>query len=175
MRNIMIILSAILVFTACKPSNQQKEAVPATVEQLVDQPEGFSGKLVSISGTVSHVCRHGGQKMFLFGADSEKLIQVNTGTSATEFDVTLEGTEVEVTGVLNELKIDEAYIAALEEENSKADSATTEEVTDSLSIHQHEQQMQNVAYLRKQVAESGKEYISEFWIEATAYASKKTE
>jgi hypothetical protein len=175
MRNNLIILSAILVIAACKPSNQQQEMVPVTVEQLVDQPDGFAGKLVNVSGTVSHVCRHGGQKLFLFGADSEKLIQVNTGSSATEFDVALEGTEVEVTGVLNELRIDEAYIAALEKENSKADSASTEEVTDSLSIHQHEQQMQNTAYLRKQVAESGKGYISEFWIEATAYASKKTE
>jgi hypothetical protein len=175
MRNIMIVLLAILGIAACKPSNQQKEAVTVTVEQLVDQPDGYSGKLVNVSGTVSHVCRHGGQKMFLFGADSEKMIQVNTGTSATEFDVTLEGTEVEVTGVLNELRIDEAYIATLEKENSKADSVSTEEVTDSLSIHQHEQQMQNAAHLRKQVAESGKGYISEFWIEATAYASKKTE
>jgi hypothetical protein len=175
MRNLMIILSVILLIVACKPSNQQKESLPATVEQLVDQPEGFSGKLVSVSGTVSHVCRHGGQKMFLFGVDSEKLIQVNTGTSATEFDVALEGTEVEVTGVLNELRIDEAYINALEKENSKADSTATVEKSDSLSIHQHEQQMQNVAYLRKQVAESGKGYISEFWIEATAYTSKKTE
>lgn len=173
MKNLLLISPIIALMLACSSQPRTTEKVTATVDQLLASPDSFVDKEVLVSGTVSHVCRHGGQKLFLFGGNPDKFIQVNTGESQPEFEVSLEGTEVQIDGIFKELRMDETYVSNLEEETSEMDTLNEEGEMDSLNIHTREQQMQNAAYLRKQIEESGKGYISEFWIDNLSIQPKE--
>lgn len=69
---------------------------------------------MTVTGTVSHVCREGGQKMFVYQSQSDSLIRITTGHALTEFTLDMEGKQVQVTRIFSQLKIDEAYLAELE-------------------------------------------------------------
>jgi hypothetical protein len=170
-KNIFLALCFLSIW-ACSAKKAQVEMIPVSVDSLLANPAMFVEKGLILAGTVSHVCRHGGQKMFLFGTNPDQFIQINVGTGMTEFDVALEGTMVEVEGMFKELRIDEDYVANLESETEEVDPLSEEADSDSLAIHKHEQQIQNSAYLRKQIEESGKGYFSEYWIEALKFHPK---
>ena len=85
--------------------------VAITVDSFLMTPEVWANKDVLIKGTVSHVCRHSGKKLFLFGASPEKTVKVNTGGDFSSFDIKYEGTDVEITGtVIEDEKIDANYL-----------------------------------------------------------------
>ncbi|MCK4745722.1 MAG: hypothetical protein KAT15_01745, partial [Bacteroidales bacterium] len=46
-----------------------EKIISATVEELLAQPTEYEGKEVAVSGMVTHVCKHGGQKCFIVGED----------------------------------------------------------------------------------------------------------
>jgi hypothetical protein len=94
-----------------KPSEVEK-IVSATVEELLAQPAEYDGKEVAISGMVTHVCRHGGQKCFIVGDDGETQIRIVPGGDIDEFKIELEGSTVAFKGtfkVLNPLQA-EAHV-----------------------------------------------------------------
>lgn len=69
----------------------------ATIEASASELEN---QVVQVSGMVLHVCKHGGQKMFLTNDTTGTSLLVRVGPSIPEFDVALEGSNVEVTGKL---------------------------------------------------------------------------
>jgi hypothetical protein len=89
----------------------------ATVEAFLETPEKWAFNDIKITGTVSHVCRHSGKKLFLYGQDPNNTIKINAGGEFSGFDVALEGSEVEITGkVIEDSRIDEQYLNDWEKE-----------------------------------------------------------
>jgi cytochrome c-type biogenesis protein CcmE len=85
------------------PASEMKKVVSATVEELLAEPSGYNGKEVAVSGMVTHVCRHGGQKCFVLGEDGETQIRIVTGGDIDEFKIDLEGSTVAFRGVFRVL------------------------------------------------------------------------
>ncbi len=188
MKNLFFLLAiSAFIFvnnTGCNNGNSnaadstKADSSKITVADFLNSAEKWTGKDVTISGTVSHVCRHSGKKLFLFGADPEQTVKINAGGEVSAFDINLEGTDVEAIGtVVEDSRIDETYLNEWEaeikqsvedkdlkvcnEENKaistqKGDSTVTEAADDPYA---------DVKEFRKKLAESGKTYIAIYAID----------
>lgn len=90
--------------------SEMEQVVSATIEELLAHPTEYDGKEVAISGMVTHVCKHGGQKCFVLASDGETQMRIVTGGEIDEFKSSLEGSSVAFKGVfkvLNPLEAEE--------------------------------------------------------------------
>ena len=85
-----------------------EEIVSASIQELLATPADYDGKEVAVSGMVTHVCRHGGQKCFIVAEDGETQIRIVPGGDIDEFKIELEGSTVAFKGVFRVLNIVEA-------------------------------------------------------------------
>jgi hypothetical protein len=160
-------------------NNKQTVSNILTVDSFMVAPEKWAGKEVVITGTVSHVCRHSGKKLFLFGADPEKTVKINAGGQVAAFDIKYEGTDVEITGtVIEDEKIDANYLNEWEADIKKMtedkdqkvcneeNKAITGQTSDKAVVKDTvEDPYKDVKEFRKKLAESGKTYISVYAID----------
>jgi hypothetical protein len=105
MKNLLILLSVLFLLGSCnnKPEtaeNDTEATVEITLEELYANPYQYLDKEVSIAGLVTHVCKHGGQKLFIAGNDENSSIRIEVGKDITEFDTNMEGTEAEFKGIV---------------------------------------------------------------------------
>lgn len=146
-----------------------------TVEELTADAEELVGRNVILEGTCAHLCRHGARKMFVRGTDSKQLIRVQAvGTEG--FSPESLNRKVRVSGVLDEQRVDEAYLDRWEarlqdglrgnhgegeggcstEKQSRGETASTEE--------------RRIADFRKRIEErrnaEGKAYLSFYYLKA---------
>ena len=107
-RAAFLILISILALS-CNQSTQEKNSsaespeavqiVTASIQELLATPSEYEGKEVAVSGMVTHVCRHGGQKCFIVADDGETQIRIVPGGDIDEFKIELEGSTVAFKGV----------------------------------------------------------------------------
>lgn len=99
--------------------NEPENVVYATVEELLAGPSDYEGREVAISGMVTHVCRHGGQKCFVLGEDGETQIRIVTGGDIDEFKIDLEGSTVAFRGVFKVMLPEEAEALVADHESKE--------------------------------------------------------
>jgi len=95
-----------------------EKIVAATINELLASPADYQDEEVAISGMVSHVCRHGGQKCFLVAEDGETQIRIVPGGEIDEFKVEMEGSTYAVKGIFRVLN-NEQTEEHLEDHESK--------------------------------------------------------
>ena len=76
-----------------------EEIVSASILELLAAPADYQDKEVAVSGMVTHVCRHGGQKCFIVAEDGETQIRIVPGGDIDEFLIEMEGSTVAFKGV----------------------------------------------------------------------------
>ena len=173
-----ILLRALAVALACgacasvscggnastKAKTRQTEAArPAALEidELLASADSLAGKTVTIEGVCTHTCRHGARKIFLMGSDDTQTVRVESGELGS-FDPQCVNRIVRVTGTLDEQRVDEAYLAAWEEQ-TKAQTGerhgTTEAGCDA----------EKAARQETGKAAEGKDYLSFYYVTATSY------
>ena len=79
--------------------SQEEKIVSATIEELLSEPTVYRDQTVAVSGMVTHVCRHGGQKCFILAEDGQTQLRVVTGGEIDEFETSLEGSSVAFKGI----------------------------------------------------------------------------
>lgn len=173
---LMAILAAF--FVSCgnnaKENNKEEKQAMKVADFLKKQSE-LVGKEILIEGTVTHTCAHGGKKLFIMGEDPEKTVKVTAGEGIAKFDKELEGSMIKIKGTVEELKVDEAYLAEWEAELAEADTThadTTEHEhksgTKSEDFH-HGEGNKQIESMRKKLEESGKDHLSFYSVECTKY------
>jgi hypothetical protein len=196
-----IIFLAGILFTACNTGNQKAEAdtkecieekACLTVDDFLANAADYVGKEVDIDGTVNHVCKHGGKRMFIFGKNPEATAKIVTGEELANFDVALEGSDVCVHGMVEELRIDEAYLAdweaeleakAIEEESHEGhDHAEGEEHEgdehhgdgsghgDKADMGEHKAEIEKIKMYRDKLAADSVDHFSFYTIVATKFS-----
>jgi len=136
MKNLFILFLLLAVAVSCNQGDKntaESDATPETevaaslltVGQVLESPEKYKDANIKISGMVTHVCSHGGQKLFIIGDDPELQLRVNVGEGIPEFEMALEGSTVEFTGKVKILE--EEITAALAKENEEKDHHTGDE------------------------------------------------
>lgn len=183
-RNLCILAIAALFIASCATESTQDATVEVTLAQFEAGAADHVGKTVSITGTVDHVCRHGGKKMFIVSEGSGERLKITATPDVGAFNVDLEGSNVRVEGVVEVLKVDEAYLANWEGEVCAAEGlpvdaaegehhdetaeaavvegaeAADEQLAEATDEVQSPEELKQINALREQLAESGQEYLA---------------
>ena len=141
MQRVAFLILVTFLAVSCKQANTENDTesteveqiVSASIQELLASPADFDGKEVAVSGMVTHVCRHGGQKCFIVAEDGETQIRIVPGGDIDEFKIDLEGSNVAFKGVFRVLNPVEAeeHVAdheskehhAVEQDHSEAEKA----------------------------------------------------
>jgi len=117
LRNLIMILMASVIVWSC--GNQQTASQEQVVEEEVvakEEPKAVTlaefkanaetlvGKEIILEGTIIHVCKHGGQKMFITADDPDVRVKITPGEEMAAFETELEGSDVKVIGVVEAIE-----------------------------------------------------------------------
>jgi hypothetical protein len=149
-----------------KPVKLPVEEFETKAGDLVDQ-------MVEIEGTVIHVCRYGGKRLFLIGEKSKPQIKVTTSNKISAFDAKLEGSDIIAEGILREFRVDEAYLDQLEKNARESAEKALNEDRQGHDLHRHQDPLKSINNMREQLKKSGKDYLSFFSVECSAYKVKE--
>lgn len=105
MKSYTSILVALVFLISCNSESGKKaensESIKVVPIETLEVSAGELGEnLLQTTGLVTHICRHGGQKLFLTDESNDVHLLVRVSSSIPEFDVALEGSTLEVTGKL---------------------------------------------------------------------------
>lgn len=135
----LLALSLALIIGCSQKSDEATEAATeVTVAQAIQQADQYVDKAVKLEGTVVHVCTHGGKRMFITGENPDERLKITIGADIGAFDVSLEGSVVEVEGVMKEQRIDAAYIDQREADIASDEKSEKGEIEHIGEEHSHE-------------------------------------
>lgn len=192
MKNLLLVITIIALFTtSCEnkqTSKQETAKQEVVVEQItdinIDDFDSLVGTLVNkeikFTGVVDHICQHGGQRMFIVSPNSDVRIKVTTGEDMAAFPSDMEGSNLIVSGVIDENRIDENYLKEWEEEIKAEEANHVEE-----GENQHEEGIEHngegqdhhdkssateqIEDFRKQMKETGKDHLSFYSVTCTEF------
>ena len=175
MKKIIYLLFAVALITACNSQGDKKLPTPTfDLTQLEEMAPNYVGQEVVLTGIIDHVCKHGGKRMFIVGSTPDARIRIDAGEE-TSFDASLEGGTVYITGIMEELRIDSAYLdkwekEVLAEQGGEAASKVhmgEEGHEDHESDASHD--LQRIADYRTAILDSGKDHLSFYSVKCIKY------
>ncbi len=182
-KKLFVLAALALIFAACNNAecdkNQAKDLAVITCDEFSTNPDDYVGEEIIIEGTAVHVCSHGGKRMFIIGEDPDERIKITTGDDIEAFDVELEGSDVAVVGVVDELRVDEAYLTNWENEVMADNPESEMKIHGGNEGHEHsdegdiEEELNQINDLRAQLEESGDDHLSFYSIVASEFEEKK--
>jgi len=174
LKKLVGVLAIVAILYSCGTKQKETECntEKISVQALMDSIDNYIEKDVLVCGTVSHVCSHGGKRMFLIAENPDVAIKVTPNEEIGVFSKELEGSMVHVYGKVKELRIDDTYITEMEKEMMEGVENEAAHTHDGNHDGEHKAeldstQIEKIAQMRQEVVESGKGYISQYWIEAT--------
>lgn len=182
----------LLAAASCKNSSQPtSEPVSMaasgdtlTIDEVLSRADSLVGQAVVLEGVCTHICEHGGQKIFLMGSDDTQMLRVEASKQLGSFPKETVNSIVAVEGVIVEDRIDEAYLRQWEQQLEAASQSSTQgHATQECSVEQQARGESATATARARIEnyrrkiaqrkqEQGKDYLSFYHAEASAYRIK---
>lgn len=178
---LFVFIAMAFVAGSCVNNSQKSEAADSNTEVVVDEITAlnlsdfdslagdFVGKKIQLTGTVDHVCTHGGQRMFLVNQESNVRIKVTPDEHVAAFNTNLVGSSVVIEGIVEEMRIDASYIIEWEEE-IKAGAPIADDKGEGTHLGGNmekggegadiSEEMEKVNNLRSMLEESGSDHLS---------------
>jgi hypothetical protein len=147
-----------------------------TVMTFEKQADSCINKPVIIEGTVLHLCKHGGKRMFLVDGTDSISVEVTAGEKIVKFDEALMGSRVRVFGTLKEERIDAKYLNEWEAEVKKPVENHNVGVHTGAKGHEDQgvqEKLDQINAMREDLRKSGKDHLSFFSIEAEKFIELK--
>lgn len=179
--------------TACKDAQNNTDAAKAqapavsdtlTVDDILASADSLVGKEIVFEGVCTHICSHGGGKIFLMGSDDSKMLRAEASKELGSFKKECVNSIVAVKGKVVEDRIDEAYVVKLEEQlKAAAEKKSHDEDAAGCTVEQQARGESatatadaRIAAYRRKIAErnekEGKNYLSFYHVDATEYIIK---
>jgi hypothetical protein len=192
---LVTLIAFVFLFTACENKVKEEstteeqvvlieEIVPVSISNFEIKAEELVGKQIILSGTVDHICQHGGQKMFIIETESEGRIKIIPDENIAAFNTELEGQNIKLVGIVEEQRIDEEYLREWEEEiladvDMGDDKGEGKHLGGNMEKGGEDadksEELEKVNNLRQQIAESGKDHLSFFSVLCTEYEVVETD
>ena len=183
---ILIALVSIMAFTSCTGNKKTDETntstapTYATVDEILANAEQKIDNTILIEGLCTHICSHGGQKLFLMGNDDANTIRVETNDALGAFKAECVNSMIQVKGNLKEERIDEAYLTQWEARIAEGTVEEHGEDGEGCETELKAQGQEDVSSeagrikdFREKIAQrneaEGKNYLSFYYIEAIEY------
>lgn len=115
MKKILFILAIASFFAACTNSTDKRaessksETISINVDEFAQDAGSYIDQEITIKGLVTHVCKHGGQKLFVAGTEEGISIRIEVGEGISEFTIDMEGSDASFTGLVK--LMDDEFIA----------------------------------------------------------------
>ena len=183
---IMLTTITACLLTSCKSKttqsatsqSQMSQSQILEVDDILARADSLTGKTFTTEALCTHICAHGGGKIFLMGSDDTQVIRVEAGTLGA-FDPKCVNSIVRVTGTLKEQRIDEAYLQnweaqlkaqAAEKHGTGEAGCDSEKKARGETANSPEARIADFrAKIADRKAETGKEYLSFYFMEADSY------
>jgi hypothetical protein len=140
------------------------------------QADSCIDKPVIIEGTVLHLCKHGGKRMFLVDGTDSVRVEVTAGEKIVKFDDALVGSRVRVWGTMREERIDAKYLNEWEAEVKKPEENHNVGLHTGAKGHEDQgakEKLEQISALRDDLKRSGKDHLSFFSVEAYNFKELK--
>lgn len=178
MRKLVFLLS-LAVLVSCNQNSKTttenpvagEEVKTVTLSEFFEETDKAADSEIKISGLVDHVCKHGGQRMFIVDASDNRL-KITTGEDISEFEVDLEGKDVIVNGVVEEERIDNAYLDEWEAEVKGGNENHETGVHDGNHTEEENATMAKINDYREQIKNTEKGYLSFYSVKAKSFEVK---
>ena len=178
MKKSIFILAAVALLAMVSCNNKAKEnqnqesaaTVALSVDDILAKGDSLVGKTVTVEGVCTHICKHGGKKLFMMGTDDTKMLRAEA-CELGSFPAEVVNSLVSVTGTLEEDRIDEATIQRMEEQykNQSGEKHGDGEA----DINTFEGRIQNFRERLAKAKEAGKDYfVMSYHINTTSYEIK---
>jgi hypothetical protein len=175
MKKLFVILLSASIFAACNQNSGNSAQTDSTANQggkpavvaLKDfekEASKYVGKEIQVSGIADHVCKHGGKRLFMVADGADLHVE-----SDTRFDEAIAGSSVTVTGIVEELRIDEAYLLKMEEDNIKSHK------NKEISPEDLEQKKENIKYYRDSMKTANVDHLSFYSLKYVSHSVDKTD
>lgn len=177
MRTLISLLLITFVFASCDTNEQKQAGNQITKIEVADfeskAPE-YSGQKVSLKGTVVHVCKHGGKRMFIISDDPDKRVKILSTEKSGVFNAEMEGSDVSVTGIVSVQEITKASLAKMRSEAEEMTETTKPEAMHSgeeghENNEEAEETLMKVGNWKKQLEESNMDKLTFYSIECQDY------
>nr|WP_319401346.1 hypothetical protein [uncultured Carboxylicivirga sp.] len=164
----LLLMAIIALSVACQTQSKKDSNSTATdekmvVDQLLAKAETLVDKEITVTGHVTHTCKHSGKRCFIVGKDADLSIRVEAGGDIERFDRELIGNTISVKGILKERRLTEEYITQWEEEVKQ------KEITEDGSAESCATELSNISNMRKWMKDNNKNYYSVYFINALSY------
>lgn len=135
----IVILAVLLIASACANQSEKNESSAndteiqevsiLAIDEVFASPDKYIDQEISVRGMVTHVCKHGGQKLFIATQDNPESLRINSSESIPEFSLDLEGSTIIFTGTLMQMneELSENFAAEEEEHHHDDDDYHSEE------------------------------------------------
>ena len=163
MKKILVVISFLAIIFSCADASKKKDKEITENPQIAladfDTKAGeFIAKEVQVEGIVDHVCKHGGKKILLVNDDADIHIE-----SESRFDDALVGSEITVTGIVTEFRVDEAYLLKKEEDHIQ----NHKEGTDSEDVYK--EKMEHLQAYRDLMKEENTDHLSYYSLDYVSH------
>ncbi len=163
-----------------KENQETTQELTLQVDEILEKADSLLGCEVNVEAVCTHICAHGGRKIFLMGSDDSKMLRVEAGEKIGRFKPECINNLVQVKGILAEQRIDESVLVNMENEakNQTGEKhGATGDGCESSQKARGEQVgadlNQRISNFRKRIAErqekEGKNYLSFYHIEGLSY------
>ena len=141
------------------------------VDNLLADAEKLTGGKVTVEGVCTHICRHGGRKIFLMGTDDTQVIRIEAGEKIGSFKPECVNNVVRVTGTLVEDLAHNlcAQIARQHGEGEAGCSAEHQARGESVASSTEKRIADFRARIADRKAKEGKEYLSFYHVDGGSY------
>lgn len=133
------------------------------LDSLLESVDSLAGSVVTVQGTVTHTCKHSGRRCFIVGDDQKTSFRIEAKGEIGGFNRELIGSELAITGILQENRLTNEYLDSWEEqiaerqgkEDGSAESCSSE--------------TNNIATMREWMKKNDKEYYSVYYMDGTSF------
>lgn len=185
---LMILFAVAAMLVACGGNNSKKAAdntaettqaaTAMEIDAVLAGADTLAGQEVVLEGICTHICKHGGTKIFMMGSDDTKTLRIEAAKLGSFYQKCVNSI-VKVKGILREERIDEAYLQRWE---ATVAAQTAEQHGETEAGYDSEKAArgetgntvaERIADFRTKIAAHkaavGKEYLSFYFVEALSY------
>jgi len=172
------------LFFACAKKEEKADVKPVkpeivklTVDEFYGNAAELKNKEIEISGTIVHVCHHGGKRAHIIGTNPDTKVKLECTDEVEKFDRKAEGSEVVAKGIVDALVIDEAYLNNWETEIKKSGESNKNlhdgHEKDHEGMSEQEENLEKIKAYRKRLKESGKDKLEYYSVKLKSFKIKK--
>ena len=184
----LIAIASVIAFASCNNNKKTSETenetettqTIVTVDELMTNAEQEVDNIVLVEGVCSHICSHGGKKLFLMGDDDSNTIRVEANDDIGAFKPESVNSIMQVKGTLKEERIDEDYLTqwearlaegVVDEHGEDGEGCETE--LKAQGQEDINSETARIKDFREKIAArnetEGKNYLSFYYVEAVEY------